>query len=172
MSNEVCISCRKPKAALNCEICGEYVCKACEMFLDEGTFSFLKTIPDDLSHTHYCAPCYDSKIMPELEKYRETLEKAKSIYFFFTTQKMNLLPLLDRAKEKVDVKNCADRDETILRLAFRAAEQGYNAIIMAEVKSAKVRNEGYQTSVWSGVGIPANVDAERIEKRNRLEQDS
>lgn len=166
MSNEVCISCRKPKAALNCEICGEPVCKSCEMFLDASTFSFLKTIPEELSHSHYCAPCYDSKIMPEIEKYSEIMERAKSVYFFFTTQKMNLLPLLDRAKEGISVKNCADRDETILRLAFLAAQQNYNAIIMAEVKSAKVRDEGYQKSVWSGVGVPANVDAERIERRN------
>lgn len=98
------------------------------------------------------------------------MERAKSVYFFFTTQKMNLLPLLGKAKEGISVKNCADRNETILRLAFLAAQLNYNAVILAEVKSEKIRNEGYQKSSWSGVGVPANVDAERIEKRNFRDQ--
>ena len=48
------------------------------------------------------------------------------------------------------VKDCPDRDETIMRLAFFAAQRSSNAVIQVEVTAEKVRNGAYQTSKWSG----------------------
>jgi hypothetical protein len=102
-------------------------------------------------------------IEPELEKYNELMERARGTYVFFSEQKRPP-PLLSRALDPVEVKECADRDETILRLAFQAATRGCNALIETEVVSKKVRNEGYQKSTWRGVARPAQVDAERLER--------
>ena len=60
--------------------------------------------------------------------------------------------------------SCDDRRECILRLAFFAAELGFNAIIESEVDSKKVRKGAYQSSTWSGSALPADVDGARLEK--------
>lgn len=161
--DSLCISCRRPKATLHCEICQEPLCKSCDQFLKAGTFSFLKTTPENLTRTHYCPSCYSAEIEPALEEYNEVLERAKSVYIFFKTQK-KAPPVLKKSKEAVRVDACDDRDETILRLAFFAAQEGYNAVVETEVLSEKVRNGAYQTTRWKGVGIPALVDAERVER--------
>lgn len=164
---KVCISCRRPKAIHECGLCSEPVCKNCEIFLDSGTFSFLEHVPDPLTHTHYCPGCFSSEVDPALQNYNETMELAKNVYFFFRTQKRPP-PILKKSKERVRVGACDDRDQTILRLAFFAVQQGFNGIIEAEVTSEKIRNGAYQSSVWKGVGIPALVDAEKIEREDSL----
>lgn len=141
------------------------MCKNCSQLLSDSTFSFLKTIPDILKHHRYCGACYDQQVAPALESYLEVMERAKQAFIFFTTQRKEA-PILKREKEKIAILTCADRDELILRLAFFAAQAGHNAVIEVEVKSEKIRNGSYQTSQWSGSGIPATVDAERIEKND------
>jgi len=165
MENEVCISCQRPKATLNCGICQEPVCKSCAEFLDASSFSFLQKVAEELTHTYYCPACHNAQVAPALESYEKVMDRARETYFFFTTQKRPL-PILKKSKESIRVATCDDRNETILRLAFMAAEQGYNAVIQAEVTSEKVRNGGYVKSVWRGVGIPAQVDAEKLEKHS------
>lgn len=167
MKESLCSSCQRPKAAYTCGVCKNSVCKSCAQFLDEETFSFFSVIPPELKHTHYCPSCWDTHVEPAKQTYDETIERARDMYFFFDTQKRNIKQL-KRAKEKVFVEECIDRDETILRLAFKAAEQGFNAIVEAEVTSKKVRNEGYQKSVWRGSGLPADVDKEKLERVHTL----
>ena len=163
MSESECVCCRRPKATLTCEICQDALCKSCAQFLDAATFAFLETKPEELTHSHYCPTCYGAHVEPALEKYNEVLGRAREAYFFFTSQRKPI-PILKKAKEGIQVASCMDRDETILRLGFLAASQGYNAVIEAEVTSEKVRNEGYQKSVWKGKGIPANVDVAKLER--------
>lgn len=163
MSENLCYACRRPKAAHTCEVCLEKFCKNCSQFLEASTFSFKKDLSAHLKHTHYCQACYEQEVEPALQEYHELMDQARGVYIFFTTQRKQI-PLIKKSKEKVTVEGCEDRDETILRLAFQAAEQGYNAIIETEVVAQKVRNEGYQKSVWRGVGIPAEINAERMDR--------
>jgi hypothetical protein len=163
MSDQVCISCRRPKAVLSCEVCHEALCKSCAQFLEATTFSFYKEVPEVLTHTYYCSACHSEHVEPALESYQEIMERARSVYFFFNTQR-KLVPIIKRSKESVRVESCVDRNETILRLAFLAAQQGFNGIVDAEVNSKKIRNEGYEKSEWQGVGFPAEVDAKRMER--------
>lgn len=160
---EFCISCRKPKGTIHCQICDEFLCKECVRFLEASTFSFMEAIPPELSHTYYCSPCFDSHVEPALESYREIMERARNLYFFFNTQRRPV-HVIKKSKEDLQVKDCDDRDETILRLAFFAAQQGYNAVIEAEVVSKKIRNSGYQKSLWQGSGVAAQVNAQRLER--------
>lgn len=163
MEESTCISCRRPKSVHECGLCHEPLCKNCAQFLDESTFSFMKKLPDELSHSYYCYPCYDAHVEPTFELYRQHMQQAQESYIFFTTQKKPV-PIIKKSKEKVSVESCEDRDETILRLAFLSAEQGYNAVVQVEVTSEKIRNEGYEKSKWRGVGFPAQVDAAKLER--------
>jgi len=128
--------------------------------LDESFFSFLKNIPDELKHGTYCGACYDQKIQPAKETYLETMRRAKNIIIF--DKKATQIPLIERARFKVAIDDCSDRKETILRLAFLAAEQSYNAVIEVEISSKKIRNAGYQKSSWSGTGFLAQIRTEGL----------
>jgi len=162
---ETCFSCRRTqghKATVKCGVCQVLLCKKCAFFLASSTFSFREKIADELKHDYYCYFCHQQHVEPARESYLKLVDRARELYFFFNTQKRSI-PVIRRGKQKVQVQECQDRDETILRLAFFAAELGYNSVIEAQVNSKKVRNAGYQTSVWSGVGLPAEVDAAKLE---------
>ncbi len=92
------------------------------------------------------------------------MEQAREAYIFFTTQK-NPPPVVSKSKERLQVSECIDRDETILRLAFQAVRLGFNAVLETHVVAEKVRNAGYQKSAWRGTGVPAMVDADKLERR-------
>ena len=162
---EECLSCRRPKASLHCELCEEPVCKDCVQRVSEETFSFefSEALNDDLKKQWYCASCYASTVAPALEDYVQTMEASNGVFVFFTTQKARL-PILQKALKPVKIAECRDRDELILRLAFQAVRQGMNSIVETEVTSKKVRNAGYQTSVWTGSALPAQVDAAKLER--------
>ena len=146
--------------------CAESICKTCARFLDEETFSFFKKIPEVLSHTTYCEPCYHANVEPEFPKYAEIIEKAKNILVFAKSQGKETR-LIKRLEDPIEVKDCNDHDEAIMRLAFLAAQSGYNSIIDMDLKSEKIRTGSYQTSVWTGTAIPAQVnDAKLIKDRS------
>jgi hypothetical protein len=167
MSN-ACVSCRAPKTPRACGLCQGAVCKDCARFLDAEAFSFRSSLPPELAHSYYCPACHDEQVAPAQESYDATMEQAKGVYVFFTTQKRRPHPI-KKAIRKVQVASCVDRDQTILRLAFQAAEQGHNGLLDTEVTSRKVRNAGYQKSDWTGSGLPITVDPAKVEREALLE---
>jgi hypothetical protein len=158
-----CCICQKPKATLVCGVCSSPVCKYCAQFLDEDTFKYLTKIPQEAAHTTYCSPCYNENVFPVLEKYNETFEQAKNI-LIFTKQQNKETRFIKRWEEVVHVTECLDREDVIMRLAFFAADAGFNGVIDIEIVSKKVRNGSYQTTQWSGSGIPAQVNPEKLVK--------
>ncbi len=167
---QTCSSCLQSKSTLKnnlrCGVCENLLCKDCVQFLDENFFSFLREIPEDLKHKVYCAPCYDEKVLPVKGSYLDTLEKAKTVYVF---EKKNNIPLQQRCKHQVSVEKCPDYKEALLRLAFAAAEQSYNALVEVNMVPEKVYVNGYQSLIWSGTGYPATIFAERLEE-NRMKK--
>lgn len=123
----------------------------------------MSKVPAKLQKANYCLQCYDSQIVPEKIKYQETLEKAADVYFL-TKNYGGYIRVLKRHTGRVKVEACADRRETIMRLAFLAAELGLNAIIESEVDSTKTRNGGYQSKFWTGSALPALIDADQLER--------
>jgi len=107
---------------------------------------------------------------PALDSYTETLKRAKGVYVFFKTQRKPIPMVGQQKHERVQVLSCPDRDETIMRLAFSAAELSLNAVIEVDVTCEKVRDEGYQKMNWRGSGVPASVDAGKIERNELLRQ--
>lgn len=158
-----CSNCRKPNPTTQCGCCNEPLCKNCVEFLEAGSFSFLKTIPAELSHTQYCSVCFQKHVTPAQSKYEETMNLARNVYIFYLGRKGNL-PVFEQSKRKLSVPQCSDRDEILLRLAFQAAELGYNAITETDVIRTKVRDGAYQTMSWSVTGYPAKVDVKKIDR--------
>ncbi len=63
----------------------------------------------------------------------------------------------------------ADYDQKLL--AFLASLEKCNAVIDVDLKSKKVRAGSYQTTVWSGSGMPANVSDELLVKDRSIWDD-
>lgn len=158
-----CCSCFKPKATLQCGICESAVCKKCAQFLEEDSFSFLTKVPKDLAHSVYCLQCFDAKVAPELEAYNDTMEKAKDIAIYYKDQSKETR-LISRKELPVEVVDCADKEEAILRLAFFAAQGSFNGLIDVDMTSKKIREGAYQTQKWSGTAIPAHIDPKRLNR--------
>lgn len=167
--SQSCDSCRNPEADLACELCKKALCDQCVLSPPLDSFSMMKKIPVDLTHTEYCRFCYDDKVEPALQKYEETLELAKNVFIFFKTQRKEI-PLIRKTKDKLEVKECPDRDETILRLAYMAAELGFNAVIETDVYAEKIRNHAHQKMRWQGTGSPALIDENKLSKQDKQNQ--
>ncbi|WP_413585598.1 hypothetical protein [Bdellovibrio sp. HCB274] len=162
MENTNCGVCQKPKANLECGICHDPICKKCAQFLEESTFSYLKTIPPQLKHTVFCGPCYDKNVAPELEQYEADMRKATTITIFMTDD-TKTTSRFSRKEKAIEIKDCPDREEVMMRLAFLAVKAGFNALIDVEIKSEKVLPGGkYQYSKWSGKGIPTQITSSRF----------
>lgn len=165
-----CCICQKPKATLSCGVCASPVCKYCAQFLEAETFTYLRQVPKEASHTTYCGPCYSEKVAPVLENYNDTLERAKNI-LIFTKQQNKETRFIKRYEEVVHVTECLDREDVIMRLAFVAAQGDFNGVIDIEIVSKKVRNGSYQTTQWSGSGIPAHVNPDKLIKDKSFSSD-
>ena len=158
MPKEICPSCRRTKASLHCGLCHEWLCKDCAQFLEAATFSFLREIPEHLSHFTYCGLCYDKKVAPEIEAYSEVMNRARQVQLFYKNERE--VALIYRSKKMLSIQNCPDRKEILLRLAFFAAQQSYNGLVHIELNSEKIKIDGYQKTNWSGTGFPATVKVE------------
>ncbi len=151
-----CCVCLKPKANLSCGICKNSVCKSCAQFTDEDHFSFLAEVPADLKHSTFCVVCFDEKVAPQLETYNATMERAKDINVFLKNQTKESR-MLKGSDEVYRVDECEDRNETLLRLAFKAAQANFNALINVDLIATKVKLGTYQKTMWSGTGVPAHL---------------
>ncbi len=160
-----CFSCHGPKAGRACGICQHPQCKKCVQLVEKGSFALLDPLPPELSHRDYCAACYFEKVLPALESYEQTLQCAKAIFVFDKGQGQET-SRMKRHKEPIQVSDCPDREEALLRLAFIAAKAGFNGLLDVQISVKKVRNFAYQNSVWQGKGFPAHVDGERLERES------
>ncbi len=164
MEAQVCSLCQKPKASAQCGLCGGPVCKKCLEKLPENHFSYLESVPPELSHTVYCGRCFDASVAQPLQNYDQLMEKAKAVFVFYRGQGEETR-LMRRTEAPISIDGIADRAETLMRLAFRAVEAGFNTLVDVDILATKVRNEGYQTTKWKGIGTPTLESAERIHAR-------
>ena len=162
-----CVTCLKTKANLTCGLCAGSLCKKCAEFLAEETFSFLKTVPAELAHSTYCGNCFGEHVAPAQLQYDETMEAARNVMIFMKSQAKETR-LIKRKEPEVKVTDCADHDETIMRLAFYAAQLKFNALIDVLITPKKVVDGHYQTTVYTGSGIPAQVHESKLIKDRSL----
>jgi len=167
-SPTVCCMCSSPKAPKTCGICGSAVCKKCMETLKSDAFVLLPKVPDELNHPTYCGRCYDAIVAEPMAKYLAIAEKAEAVYFV-TRDYNGYVHVIDRHPVRVSVEICEDRRVTILRMAYMAAELGYNAIIDAQVRSfSNNLGGGYQSAKWKGSAVPAKIDGTQLERTSLM----
>lgn len=152
------------RKTLNCQVCACDLEKSEALFVDEETFAFLRQLPTGVQLGIYCPVCFDKNVRAELDNYNDKLERAKNVNVFFLTQSKESR-FVRRTEKPVTVKDCPDRDEVVLRLAFLAVEAGKNALVDVELSSAKVRNGRWQSSTWSGQAVPADITETALQRR-------
>lgn len=157
----VCSTCKKPKANFQCGLCESPVCKSCGHFVGEDTFSFLKKIPKELSHPVYCNICFNDKVAEPLAHYESTMEKAKDI-IVFSKDETKKTAHLKRKEEPYKVEDCEDEDETVLRLGFYAAQDGFNCLLDVSITHRKIIVGSHKKTVFSGTAIPITIDPSAV----------
>lgn len=156
MTKNECSSCLRVTHTLTCDLCQNPCCKSCTVFVDEDLFEMPAMLPKNLQDKAMCALCYQSDAAHIIDNYNEILERAKSVNVYdmlqtHETYKMN------RHEKAVIVQECNDREETLMRLAFLAAQRGFNTLVDVNIQSKKISQGGtYKKLVWSGKGIPLN----------------
>jgi len=155
-----CSVCLKPKSVLKCGLCENELCKTCAQFLNDDGFSFLKVIPEELTCSTYCPQCYDRVVAPQFKTYNETMEKAKLVTVFLKNQSKESR-IYKSTEPPIYVEDCPDAEETLLRLAFIAVQNHFNGLVNVDITSKKVRIDGYQTQIWSGVATPTQIHNEK-----------
>lgn len=156
MSNEICKTCKGPKAKYQCGICQECTCKKCTQFQVE-TFSYLIKIPEILTHSQYCSQCFEEHIASELQDYQQTVEEAKEIVVF-SKEYTKQTRLLNRRAEVLKVFDCEDEEDAMMKMSFQAVKLGYNSIIDVEFKNKKVINGSHKRFIVDATSIPSTID--------------
>ena len=161
MSNEVCNSCKKPKAPYICGLCSEHTCKACTQFMGEDYFSYMAKIPDDLKHTNYCPSCFNAKVSDAKDEYDDTMTKAEDIIIYSKDQ-AKLTRLLDPKSPPYHVQNCEDEKEALMRMSFFAVQAGFNCLMRVEFKTSKVIKGSHKKTMHEAWGTPITIDPTKI----------
>ena len=157
----ICKTCRKPKANYDCGLCQEHICKSCAQFLGEDHFTFLKKIPQDLTHTTYCVNCFDEKVRDAKEEYDATMDKAREV-IIFTKAQTKITSRVVRKADPYKVENCEDEQEAIMRMSFFAVQEDYNALVDIIVNTKKIVIGSHKKTVYSATAIPVTLDPKSI----------
>lgn len=158
-----CSTCSKNRVDFKCALCDQEICKSCTEFLAEDAFHYSDEKPFDMQKNHFCINCHIQKVLPELDAYEDLLNKAKNIRVFDKSQSKETR-LIRRVEKPIVVKDGADQQDVTLKMAFIAVKKDFNAIIDVDIKSEKVRLGSYQTSLWKGTCVPANVSDSKLIK--------
>lgn len=164
MESTGCSVCLKPKAPYQCGICDCTLCKKCARFIDPEDYTFYRKVPEVLTKGIYCNPCFDSQVQPEIDKFDDIMARAAEVYIFDTTQGKETR-LYKRDETPLKVVHCDDEKETVMRLAFMAAQKGYNGIVDMDVSYEKIKSGAYQIMKWNGTAVPTQVDEAKINRK-------
>jgi hypothetical protein len=115
-------------------------------------------LPEFVLKSRCCYPCYDSKVLPELEQHRENLRLAREVSVIPKAYR-GQVSIVKKARAPVNIPPCEDKAEALLRLAYAAVLEGFNGLVRVEVAGKKTVQNRYQKMWWTASGTPANVKA-------------
>ncbi len=92
------------------------------------------------------------------------MQKARNVSMFYKDQGKETRRM-SRIEKAITIENCLDKNEIILRLAFRAVENGFNTLVDVDLVSKKVKQGNYQHSVWSGTAVPVTLEPEKLKHK-------
>ncbi len=161
--------------AYTCALCGVQSVKRETYFVSEQDFAFARMGSDSSNKRNvptsstagentlvaytpgsYCLACYNHTIAPAQDRYAETLDQARNIKVF-EIQQSKETRLMSRKESLLHVDDIYDRDEAVMRLAFKAVQMGFNTLIDLKTDSVKVKNGKHQHLVWSAQARPTNT---------------
>jgi hypothetical protein len=164
-TSNLCKTCRKPKANFSCGLCEEPICKSCTQFLTEGSFSFLRKIPQELTHSSYCTSCFDEKVSAPLAEYEEIMDRAKEVMVFSKDQ-AKMTGHLKRKEDPFSVENVEDEQEAIMRLAFFAAQDNFNCLLDVQIKNKKIIVGSHKKTIFNATAIPITIDPKAVREQH------
>lgn len=167
MQKTTCPFCQKSKNLQSCESCHETVCKNCAQFISEETFKYSQTLLNKKFHQVYCPTCFNNEVADDLSKYESLVEQAKEVAVFDISQSKETR-LIKRLEKPFKLENETDRDDATMKLAYLAAEKGFNSIIDVDIRGTKVRDGSYQTTIYTCTAIPAQVSDRKLLKDRSL----
>ncbi len=170
MNKESCATCSSQKISNHCGICADKLCKSCSVFLSPEDFQYMMTPPPETEHPVYCSGCYATVMTEKIDLYNQNLEKAKQVAVFGKSQGKETR-FIKRFELPIVITDGSDENDVTMRMAFRAVEMNYDALIDADVIPKKVRNGSYQTSTWSGIAIPVKLDRDKLMKDRSFSTD-
>lgn len=100
-------------------------------------------------------------VAPEIEKYDQIMTLASEVSVFDKKQGKETR-FVRRIEKPVSIIECNDRDEALMRLAFKAAQIGCNSLVDVDLKSKKVKVGTYHKNVWDGSGVPAKIERKQL----------
>ncbi len=160
-----CCSCLKNQAHLECCTCNQAVCKKCAQFVTTESFPYVDAIPKDLATGTYCVNCYESCASEFIQEYEATMETAREVHIFFRGQGQERRALFLKKREApLKVENCVDEEAVIMKLAYMAAKNDFNALIETVVDSVKIHDGSYTLLKWHGSAIPCKGEPSRLNR--------
>ncbi len=126
----------------------------------------MQKVPAILEKEIFCPSCFDKDVLPLAQDYQAKEQAAHNLTYFSKIQSKETR-LMSRKEPAITIKDCHDRQEVILKLAFMTVEMNFNSMIDVDTVSEKLRNGGYQTLRWSGSAVPVNLDLEKLELREK-----
>ena len=64
-----------------------------------------------------------------------------------------------RIEKPVKIKDCASKEEALIRLGFLAAQKGFNTLVDVVLVSEKVGGvKRYKKLIWSGTAVPVDPE--------------
>lgn len=165
-----CSHCQNKKAPYTCGVCLDAICKSCVQFLPDDALIYAPPETKKSLHPCYCSACFTTSYLPELDKYDSTFKKAQEILVFDKSQGKETR-FIRRLEKALTVENGLDQQDVTLKLAYLAASMNYNSIVDVDIKAIKVRDGAYQTTTYTGKGIPTNVNDQKLLKDRSLWSD-
>lgn len=129
--------------------------------MGEDRFSFMRKIPAILTHPVYCIGCFDEHVSSHLNEYEATMEKAKEV-LVFTKNDSKRTGHIKRKEEPLKIEDCEDEDEVVLRLAFLAAQNGFNCLLDLVISNRKIIVGSHKKTIFNATAIPVTIDPSEI----------
>jgi hypothetical protein len=156
-----CGLCRQTKTIHDCSECKKSLCKDCVRYLEKEEFRFHPKAPKIFQQRQFCVDCYAELIEPEMAKYKEAFDRSYQITLIRKSFR-GFVPILQKAKAPLLVKDHVDKGDAIAHLCFLTAWYGYDAMMDVEAVAKKIRNHAWEKKEWSASALPVKLDRKRF----------
>lgn len=120
-------------------------------------FSALRAkLPDTLTHSSYCAPCFDEHVAAPLADYQDKMERARDI-IIYSKEQSKLTRFIKRKADPYKVEGCEDEQDALMRMSFYAVEDGYNTLIDIQFQTKKIIDGSHKKTVFGATAVPVTI---------------